>query len=309
MTRITNLTLPTKRLTIAPPHIAYQLPRAVHPPPTPYPWVWRCHRCHADRRFTASNRCLGCSHVFCTRCVSEYDYSGWEKWGAYYRRRCSTNEGTEEVNATGDRSNYKRDNPEDEDQEDDDEEISSLDAFEFVVPSTPTISHTQLDSDSESSESEDEDKERYALTPPGSLSITHNSHEDNEENGDDDEEEDFQWILSPSRPYSPTTAQADDIPSPYTQGEECERLNTNENGWDTVPLSPKQPTFITGYSSVEEARNALYTNGEEGEVMRGWSGCFSPISAKGSETAMCGDEDDWEQPLWSPVLLTCDGFF
>lgn len=38
------------------------------------------------------------------------------------------------VNATGDRCDYKRDNPGDEDQEDDDEEISSLDAFELVVP-------------------------------------------------------------------------------------------------------------------------------------------------------------------------------
>jgi hypothetical protein len=247
--------------------------------------------------------------VFCTRCVSEYDYSGWEKWGAYYRHRCSTKEGTEEVNATGDRCDYKRDNPEDEDQEDDDEEISSLDAFEFVVPSTPTIGHTQLDSDSESSESEDEDQERYALTPPGSLFITHSSHEVNEKYDADDEEDDFQWTLSPPRPYSPTTAQVDVIPFLYIHREECERLNTSENGWDTVLLSPTKPTHITGYSSVEEARNALYNNGEEGEEMRDWSGCFGPISAKGSETAMCGDEDDWEQPLWSPVLLTWDGFF
>lgn len=244
--------------------------------------------------------------MFCTRCVSEYDYSGWDKWGAYYRRRCSTKEGTEEANATGDRCDYKRDIPEDEDQEDDDEEISSLDAFELVVPPTP-IGHTQLDSEDESSESEDKDQERYVLTPPRALSIAYSSHEDNEED-DDDEEDDFQWTLSPPRPYSPTTAQVDVIPFLYIHGEECERLNTNENNWDTVPLSPTEPTHITGYSSVEEARNALYNN-SEGEAMRDWSGCFGSISAKGSETAMCGDEDDWEQPLWSPVLLTLDGFF
>jgi hypothetical protein len=71
-------------LTLAPQHRRH--PRYVRPPPrSPYPWRWACHRCGSFYRFSAAlNRCLACSHRFCRKCISEYDYDGWDRWKAYW---------------------------------------------------------------------------------------------------------------------------------------------------------------------------------------------------------------------------------
>ncbi|KAH6613239.1 hypothetical protein F5144DRAFT_472050, partial [Chaetomium tenue] len=73
-------------------------------PPTPYPWIWRCHECDSEYPLAATRRCLYCSHHFCTAppadtslrrripgrrdcCDAEFDYYGWARWGAYRRSR------------------------------------------------------------------------------------------------------------------------------------------------------------------------------------------------------------------------------
>ncbi|KAI5791951.1 hypothetical protein EDC01DRAFT_630455 [Geopyxis carbonaria] len=60
--------------------------RWIRPPPrSPYPWIWFCHKCLIEYRFSAAlNRCLSCSHHFCRKCISEYDYDGWDEWKAYW---------------------------------------------------------------------------------------------------------------------------------------------------------------------------------------------------------------------------------
>ncbi|KAA8912321.1 hypothetical protein FN846DRAFT_324488 [Sphaerosporella brunnea] len=71
-------------LNLAPAHRRH--PRYIRPPPrSPYPWVWSCHRCTSFYRFSAAlNRCLACSHRFCRKCNSEYDYVGWDQWKTYW---------------------------------------------------------------------------------------------------------------------------------------------------------------------------------------------------------------------------------
>ncbi|KAH6851350.1 hypothetical protein B0I37DRAFT_289955, partial [Chaetomium sp. MPI-CAGE-AT-0009] len=71
-------------------------------PLTPYPWTWRCHECDSEYSLAVTQRCLYCSHHFCTtpqtrikrgvprekdRCDAEFDYYGWAEWGAYRRSR------------------------------------------------------------------------------------------------------------------------------------------------------------------------------------------------------------------------------
>ncbi|KAK3935154.1 hypothetical protein QBC46DRAFT_272396, partial [Diplogelasinospora grovesii] len=79
-----------------------KLPSTSLPPPTPYPWLWRCHSCGTVYRLGCTRRCLECSHVFCTfvpdssgkrkrhrgghpkgPCKAEFDYIGWGAWGAF----------------------------------------------------------------------------------------------------------------------------------------------------------------------------------------------------------------------------------
>ncbi|KAK3387906.1 hypothetical protein B0H63DRAFT_471150 [Podospora didyma] len=73
-------------------------------PPSPYPWLWRCHACYSVYRLSCTRRCLNCSHVFCSGppsdtekgdknkqrrsggpCRAEFDYMGWEALGTFRR--------------------------------------------------------------------------------------------------------------------------------------------------------------------------------------------------------------------------------
>ena len=64
------------------------------------PWIWSCHKCHTRYLLGATRRCLLDGHYFCggitvdktsgkvrkhRACVSEFDYSGWEDFGAWKR--------------------------------------------------------------------------------------------------------------------------------------------------------------------------------------------------------------------------------
>ncbi|RYP61747.1 hypothetical protein DL771_010018 [Monosporascus sp. 5C6A] len=82
------------------------LPTPPPPPPKPRPWVWQCHGCLTIWRLASTRRCLVCSHEYCTTttrptgrgrgkkrrrgngayCRAEYDYQGWEEWGAWRRK-------------------------------------------------------------------------------------------------------------------------------------------------------------------------------------------------------------------------------
>lgn len=75
------------------------------PPPTPCPWLWRCHACHIWYRLATTRRCLECDHDFCLSantssssssakprrrsaggpCRAEFDYIGWAARGAWRR--------------------------------------------------------------------------------------------------------------------------------------------------------------------------------------------------------------------------------
>ncbi|RYP53403.1 hypothetical protein DL768_001648 [Monosporascus sp. mg162] len=82
------------------------LPTPPPPPPNPRPWVWQCHGCLTIWRLASTQRCLVCSHEYCTTatrptgrgrgkkrrrgngayCRAEFDYQGWEEWGAWRRK-------------------------------------------------------------------------------------------------------------------------------------------------------------------------------------------------------------------------------
>ncbi len=89
------------------------LPTPPPPPPQPRPWVWQCHGCLTIWRLSSTRRCLVCSHEYCTSasrlaaggrsggrkrrrrngpgsggtyCRAEFDYQGWEEWGAWRRK-------------------------------------------------------------------------------------------------------------------------------------------------------------------------------------------------------------------------------
>ncbi|RYP29807.1 hypothetical protein DL767_006548 [Monosporascus sp. MG133] len=82
------------------------LPTPPPPPPNPRPWVWQCHGCLTIWRLASTRRCLMCSHDYCTTttrptgrgrgkkrrrgngayCRAEFDYQGWEEWGAWRRK-------------------------------------------------------------------------------------------------------------------------------------------------------------------------------------------------------------------------------
>ncbi|RYO82557.1 hypothetical protein DL766_002913 [Monosporascus sp. MC13-8B] len=82
------------------------LPTPPLPPPTPRPWIWQCHGCLTIWRLASTRRCLVCSHKYCTTttqltgrgrgkkrrrgngalyCRAEFDYQGWDEWGAWRR--------------------------------------------------------------------------------------------------------------------------------------------------------------------------------------------------------------------------------
>lgn len=70
-------------------------------PPSPCPWLWRCHQCHIVYRLATTRRCLECDHEFCVTvpdsspgskkrkrggpCKAEFDYIGWAEHGAWRR--------------------------------------------------------------------------------------------------------------------------------------------------------------------------------------------------------------------------------
>lgn len=71
------------------------------PPPTPMPWIWRCHLCHAHYPLGTTRRCLHDDHMFCAGttvkkrsgkhkrkdpCHSEFDYYGWGTY-SHWRRK------------------------------------------------------------------------------------------------------------------------------------------------------------------------------------------------------------------------------
>ncbi|CAJ2512117.1 Uu.00g077420.m01.CDS01 [Anthostomella pinea] len=76
------------------------------PPRQPRPWLWQCHGCLTVYRIGCTRRCLACGHTYCvsanpttavksTRgkkrrrggmCASEFDYDGWQEWGAWRRK-------------------------------------------------------------------------------------------------------------------------------------------------------------------------------------------------------------------------------
>ncbi|QSZ33679.1 hypothetical protein DSL72_005250 [Monilinia vaccinii-corymbosi] len=93
-------------------------PHLIKPaPPTPYPWIWRCHICHSVYRLGVTRRCLEDGHYFCSLpsppptptpppnpdpdqkkknkkkkrhrpprgCRAEFDYAGWETHNQWRR--------------------------------------------------------------------------------------------------------------------------------------------------------------------------------------------------------------------------------
>ncbi|KAL8694290.1 MAG: hypothetical protein Q9218_001058, partial [Villophora microphyllina] len=70
------------------------------PPPSPYKWMWYCHQCRTGYGVGVTRRCLIDDHVLCygatikrkskrpkrvRACQSEFDYNGWQNWGAWKR--------------------------------------------------------------------------------------------------------------------------------------------------------------------------------------------------------------------------------
>lgn len=90
------------------------------PPPSPCPWLWRCHSCHIWYRLATTRRCLECDHHFCLSdtatgrsstkkrkrssgpCRAEFDYIGWAARGAW-RRTLLLNTAHENKTSTGGR--------------------------------------------------------------------------------------------------------------------------------------------------------------------------------------------------------------
>ncbi len=78
------------------------------PPRAPFIWTWTCHKCGSEFPLACTRRCLSCSHQLCTpqgrgkrvkTCTTEFDYTGWEIWGAYRRSVAATR--TARTNETG----------------------------------------------------------------------------------------------------------------------------------------------------------------------------------------------------------------
>lgn len=252
-------------------------------PRSPYPWIWRCHKCRIVYRFSAAlNRCLTCSHRFCAKCVSEFDYSGWEHWKSYWRPEHSEEECDED---------------EDEDKDGDEGEFEVISDGAGIVAyrgegeqeniwegfENITIDrHVHLDLD----------MDLTTLTPTSSSPTSPSSSSSSLED-----------------PWEPPylTTSIDDTPNPaYTTGEECE------------PMRDWQAPVHSGYRSVQEARKALYPGsdenygtGEEGETMRDWPAYFSPdeiscrflvyAGAEGCRRDGEGVEEGIHSPLVSPV--------
>ncbi|KAI4192665.1 MAG: hypothetical protein LQ346_004208 [Caloplaca aetnensis] len=82
------------------------------PPPSPYKWMWYCHQCRTGYELGVTRRCLIDDHQLCygqpvkkrskkgrkkqQACQSEFDYTGWQNWGAW-KRLGTESEGNESV--------------------------------------------------------------------------------------------------------------------------------------------------------------------------------------------------------------------
>ena len=74
--------------------------KATQAPIEPMTWVWSCHKCHTRYPLGTTRKCLHDGHLFCggttvdkytgkvkrhRACGSEFDYIGWEEFGAWKR--------------------------------------------------------------------------------------------------------------------------------------------------------------------------------------------------------------------------------
>jgi hypothetical protein len=88
------------------------------PPPTPSPWLWKCHKCHRKYRLDVTRRCLRDGHYFChgplprnsfeyavwqayqsgctntnwPGCTIRFDEAGWKSWGEWRRKEIQLRE-------------------------------------------------------------------------------------------------------------------------------------------------------------------------------------------------------------------------
>ncbi|KAI5797968.1 hypothetical protein DFH27DRAFT_561090 [Peziza echinospora] len=98
------------------------------PPPAPLAWVWKCHGCKAKWAFRAVHRCLSCSHRFCGQCQSELDFTGWNKYEAYWGG--DKTEGKPVLKWQG--SEFEVESPsKDEQDEENEHEERQMDVFEW----------------------------------------------------------------------------------------------------------------------------------------------------------------------------------
>ncbi|KAI4142299.1 MAG: hypothetical protein L6R39_004995 [Caloplaca ligustica] len=88
--------------------------RSSGPPPSPYRWMWYCHQCHTGYELGVTRRCLIDDHELCygqpvkkrskkgkkkqQACQSEFDYTGWQSWGAWRRTQAGQKEQPAERN-------------------------------------------------------------------------------------------------------------------------------------------------------------------------------------------------------------------
>ncbi|KAL8943318.1 MAG: hypothetical protein Q9216_001161 [Gyalolechia sp. 2 TL-2023] len=75
--------------------------RTGNPPSSPYKWMWYCHQCRTGYELGVTRRCLIDDHQLCygqpvkrrskkgskknRACQSEFDYAGWQSYGAWKR--------------------------------------------------------------------------------------------------------------------------------------------------------------------------------------------------------------------------------
>lgn len=104
---------PTKRLRFTPSSLdsdtssdSGSSTRSSDPPPSPYKWMWYCHHCRTGYEVGVTRRCLIDDHQLCygqpikkrskknkkvRSCQSEFDYAGWQNWGAWKRAQTGSN--------------------------------------------------------------------------------------------------------------------------------------------------------------------------------------------------------------------------
>ncbi|KAL1960103.1 hypothetical protein VTO42DRAFT_275 [Malbranchea cinnamomea] len=83
--------------------------RASAPLAKPMPWIWICHICKACIPLGATNRCLSCSHTFCTgstgrahgkrkdgSCVSKFDFVAWRSMVSWKQHRAQEQDAKKE---------------------------------------------------------------------------------------------------------------------------------------------------------------------------------------------------------------------